>query len=55
MADIGSDTGCAADIVESELGNSWVELEEEGEGLTDTTSSTEDSDTGVLSLFISIQ
>lgn len=54
VADIGGDTGCTTDIVESELGDSWVELEEEGERLTDTTSSTEDSDTGVLSLFVSI-
>jgi len=54
VANIGGDTGCATDIVESELGNSGVKLEEEGERLADTTSSTEDSDTGVLSLFISI-
>jgi len=54
VANIGGDTGCAPDIVESELGNSGVKLEEEGERLADTTSSTEDSDTGVLSLFISI-
>jgi hypothetical protein len=48
VADIGGDTWGAPDIVESELGNSGVELEEEGERLTDTASSTEDSDTGVL-------
>jgi len=54
VADISGDTGCATDIVESELSNSGVELEEEGERLTNTTSSTEDSDTGVLNLSISI-
>jgi len=54
VADIGGDTGCATDIVESELSNSGVELEEEGERLTDTTSSTEDSDTGVLSSLVSV-
>jgi len=48
VADIGGDAGSTPDIVESELGNSWVELEEEGERLTDTASSTEDGDTGVL-------
>jgi len=48
VADIGGDTGSTPDIVESELGNSWVELEEERERLADTASSTEDSDTGVL-------
>jgi len=48
VADIGGDTGSTLNIVESELGNSWVELEQEGERLTDTASSTEDSDTGVL-------
>jgi hypothetical protein len=48
VADIGGDTGSTPDIIESELGDSWVKLEKEGERLTDTASSTEDSDTGVL-------
>jgi hypothetical protein len=48
VGNIGCNTGGTTDIVKGELGNSWVELEKEREGLTDTSSSTEDGDTGVL-------
>lgn len=37
VADISGDTWCTSDIVERKTGDQWVGLEEEGEGLTDTT------------------
>lgn len=44
MADVCSDTWCATDIVEAERGNEGVDLEEERQGLTDSSASTEDGD-----------
>lgn len=41
-------TGCTADIVEGELGDAGVELQQEGQWLTDATGSTENSDLGEL-------
>lgn len=41
-------TGSATDVVESELSDTGVELEEEGERLADTAGSTEDGDLGEL-------
>lgn len=48
VADISGNTGCHADIVEGELADTWVELQEKGERLTDTTGGTEDDDLGEL-------
>ena len=53
VGEISTDTGGAADIVESKLGDSGVELEEEGKGLANATGGTEDGDLGEL-LFITI-
>lgn len=44
MADIGGDTRRATDIVEAERGDEGVLLEEEGEGLADSSTGTEDGD-----------
>lgn len=41
-------TWSSTDVVESELRDAWVELEEEGEWLSDTTSGTENGDLGEL-------
>ncbi len=42
-------TGTTTNVVESELGDSRVELQEEGQRLADATSSTEYGDLGELS------
>lgn len=47
-------TWASTDVVESKVGDAWVELEEEGQWLTDTTSSTENSDLGKLQLETSV-
>jgi len=44
VADISSDTRSSPDIVQAETGDERVGLEQERQGLTDTTSSTEDGD-----------
>lgn len=44
MADIGSDTRCATDVVKAELSDKRVRLEEKREGLSDSSSGTEDGD-----------
>ena len=41
-------TWSSTDVVESELSHAWVELEQEGEWLSDSTSSTENGDLGKL-------
>lgn len=41
-------TWSSTDVVESELRDAWVELEEEGEWLSDSTSGTENGDLGEL-------
>lgn len=41
-------TGCAADIVESKLGNTGVQLHEEGQRLANATGGTENGDLGEL-------
>ncbi len=41
-------TWASTDIVESELGDAWVKLEEEGQWLSDSTGGTEDGDLGEL-------
>jgi hypothetical protein len=41
-------TGSTADIVESELGNTGVELQQQGERLANTTGGTENGDLGGL-------
>lgn len=41
-------TWASADVVESELGNTGVELQQQGERLANTTGSTEDGDLGCL-------
>jgi hypothetical protein len=41
-------TGSKTDVVEGELADSWVELQEQRQRLTDTTSGTENGDLGVL-------
>jgi hypothetical protein len=46
-------TWSTTDIVESEVGDAWVELQEQREWLTDTTSGTEDGDLGELQKRIS--
>jgi len=43
-------TRATADIVKSKLRHARVELEEKGQGLSDTTSGTEDSDLGGLKI-----
>lgn len=43
-------TRCQADIVESKLGNTGVQLEEKGQWLSNTTWCTQDSDFGSLSM-----
>ena len=48
MTEVSSDTRSTADVVEGELGNTGVELQEEGEGLANATTSTEDGDLGSL-------
>lgn len=48
VANISGDTWCESDIVERKLGNSWVELQEEGQRLADTTCGTEDDNLGGL-------
>lgn len=50
VTEVSSDTRGTADVVEGELGNTGVELQEEGEGLANSTTSTEDGDLGGLSL-----
>lgn len=47
MADIGSNTGSAANIVEAELGDVRVELEEKGQGLADSSASAKDGNLGL--------
>jgi hypothetical protein len=37
-------TGSKTDVVEGKLGNPWVELQEQGQWLTDTTGGTENGD-----------
>jgi len=48
MDDVRGRTGSKTDIVESELADSGVELEEEGQRLANATGSTEDGDLGRL-------
>lgn len=48
MADISGNTWAALDVVKCKLSDSWVELEEEGQRLADTTTGTEDDDLGEL-------
>lgn len=48
MANVGGNTRATLDIVQSELRDTRVELQEEGEGLADTTSRAKDSDLGGL-------
>lgn len=48
VTEVSSDTRGTADVVEGELGNTGVELQEEGEGLANATTSTEDGDLGGL-------
>ena len=48
MRDIRRDTGCALDIEKGELADTRVELQEEGQRLSDTTSGTENGDLGEL-------
>lgn len=49
VADISSNTRSTTDIVEAEGGDELVLLEEEGEGLSDTSASTEHGDLGLAS------
>lgn len=44
VRDVGSDTGGASDVVQSERSDEGVGLEEEGHGLSDSTGGTEDGD-----------
>jgi hypothetical protein len=48
VGDIGGNTRGQADIVEGELSDAGVQLEQQGEGLADTTGSAEDGDLGEL-------
>lgn len=48
VGDIGSNTGSSTDIIESEFGNSRVELQQKRQRLADTTSSTENGDLGEI-------
>ena len=48
MRDIRGNTWAALDIVEGKLAHPRVELEEEGQGLTNATGSTENGDLGGL-------
>lgn len=45
---VGGDTGSAADVVEGEVGDTGVQLHEQGERLADTTGGTENGDLGEL-------
>lgn len=47
MADIGSNTGCATDIVQTEAADVRVELKQKRQRLADTSTSAEDGDLGV--------
>lgn len=48
MANVGSNTWTALNVVKGELRDTRVELQKEGEGLADTTSRAKDSDLGGL-------
>lgn len=48
MADISGNAGGTADVEEGELGDTRVELEEEGQRLADSAASTEDGNLGEL-------
>ena len=48
VRDISRDTGCALDIEKGELADTRVELQEEGQRLSDTTGGTENGDFGGL-------
>ena len=48
VANVGGNTWAALDVVKSKLRDTWVELQEEGEGLANTTSRAKDSDLGGL-------
>lgn len=50
VGDICGDTGAETDIVQSQVGDTWVQLHQQGERLANTTGSTEDGDLGVLSI-----
>ena len=47
VGDICGNAGSAADVVEAERGDEGVLLKEEGEGLADTSTGTEDGDLGL--------
>ena len=47
VRDISSNTGSAADIVEGELCDERVELEEEGQGLANSSAGAENGDLGL--------
>lgn len=44
VADVSCDAGSSGDIVEGKVGDEWVELHEEGEGLADAAGGSEDGD-----------
>ena len=48
MANISRHAGTTDDIVERELGDSWVEFQQEGERLPDAACGAEDGDFGGL-------
>ena len=48
VADISGNAGGAANVEEGELSDTGVELEEEGQRLSDSTASTEDGNLGEL-------
>lgn len=48
VANVGGDTRATLNVVQSELRDTRVELQEEGEGLADTTSRAKDSNLGGL-------
>lgn len=50
VSDISGDTWTTLDIVEGKLANAWVELEEEGQRLANSTTRAEDDDLGELFL-----
>lgn len=50
VRDVSGNTGAAADVVQGKLGNSGVELEQEGQRLANATGSTENGDLGQLEM-----
>jgi hypothetical protein len=47
VAEVAGDSCCVCNIIETELANIWAVLEQQGQGLADATSSSQDSYLGL--------